>query len=101
MPDFTMASAMPLIMSSLTLQANLFQLFQPIGGVRARLAEGAGLGVTGWGKRWGGKARRKMARISDADFMCDPKLSFVSTGKAGPILQAAGEILWGNSGLLE
>jgi hypothetical protein len=26
--------------SSLTLQANLFQVFQPMGGVRARLAEG-------------------------------------------------------------
>src|SRR6478672_7750269 len=35
MPLPTMASAMPLIMSSLTLQPNLFQLFQPIGGVRA------------------------------------------------------------------
>src|SRR6266478_4426735 len=42
-PDFAMASAMPLIMSSLTLQANLFQLFQPMGGVNARLTEGAGL----------------------------------------------------------
>src|SRR5437868_6292167 len=39
-PDFTTASAMPLIMSSLTLQANLFQEFQPIGGVSAILAEG-------------------------------------------------------------
>src|SRR5580692_10850559 len=36
MPDLTIASAMLLIMSSLTLQANLFQEFQPIGGVRAR-----------------------------------------------------------------
>src|SRR5437016_11375139 len=41
MPDFTIASAMPLIMSSLTLQANLFQLFHPMGGVSARLKEGA------------------------------------------------------------
>src|ERR1700746_530104 len=41
MPDFTIASAMPLIMSSLTLQANLFQLFHPIGGGNARFAEGA------------------------------------------------------------
>src|SRR5580765_2584841 len=40
MPDFTTASAMPLIMSSLTLQANLFHEFQPMGGVSARLAEG-------------------------------------------------------------
>ena len=39
MPDFTIASAIDLIMSSLTLQANLFQLFHPIGGVRASLAE--------------------------------------------------------------
>src|SRR2546423_13441326 len=39
MPDFTIASAMPLIMSSLTLQANLFHEFQPMGGVRARFAE--------------------------------------------------------------
>src|ERR1700756_4036097 len=41
MPDFTMPSAMLLIRSSLTLQANLFQLFHPMGGVRARFAEGA------------------------------------------------------------
>src|SRR5580765_4195298 len=41
-PDFTTASAMPLIRSSLTLQANLFQEFQPMGGVSARLAEGEG-----------------------------------------------------------
>src|SRR5579864_748933 len=40
MPDFTTASAMLLIMSSLTLQANLFHEFQPMGGVSARLAEG-------------------------------------------------------------
>ena len=40
MPDFTIASAMLLIMSSLTLQANLFQEFQPMGGVSARFAEG-------------------------------------------------------------
>jgi hypothetical protein len=39
-PDFTTASAMPLIRSSLTLQANLFHEFQPIGGVSARFAEG-------------------------------------------------------------
>src|SRR5690242_17414106 len=39
-PDFTTASAMPLIMSSLTLQPNLFHEFHPMGGVRARLAEG-------------------------------------------------------------
>src|SRR5215471_5864269 len=38
-PDFTTASAMPLIMSSLTLQPNLFQEFHPMGGVRARFAE--------------------------------------------------------------
>lgn len=42
MPDFTTASAMLLIMSSLTLQANLFHEFQPMGGVSARLAEGDG-----------------------------------------------------------
>src|SRR5215813_9356563 len=35
MPLATMASAMPLINCSLTLQPNLFQLFQPMGGVRA------------------------------------------------------------------
>src|SRR6266550_4282898 len=39
MPDVTMASAIPRIISSLTLQPNLFQLFQPMGGVSARLAE--------------------------------------------------------------
>src|SRR5438093_1025625 len=40
MPDFTRASAMLLIMSSLTLQPNLFQEFQPMGGVSARPVEG-------------------------------------------------------------
>src|SRR5260221_1321488 len=40
MPDFTTASAMLLIMSSLTLQANLFHEFHPMGGVCARFAEG-------------------------------------------------------------
>src|SRR5215471_8958420 len=40
MPDFTTASAMLLIMSSLTLQPNLFQEFQPMGGVTARFADG-------------------------------------------------------------
>src|SRR5580698_3148660 len=38
MPDFTMASAVWRIKSSLTLQPNLFQLFHPIGGVGARVA---------------------------------------------------------------
>src|SRR5580704_4117383 len=37
MPDFTMASAICRIRSSLTLHANLFQLFHPIGGVGARV----------------------------------------------------------------
>src|SRR5579864_6595828 len=40
MPDFSMPSAIARIRSSLTLQANLFQLFQPMGGVSARLADG-------------------------------------------------------------
>src|ERR1700740_3080348 len=35
MPLVVMASATDLIRSSLTLQPNLFQLFQPMGGVRA------------------------------------------------------------------
>src|SRR5579872_1832217 len=35
MPDFTIASAICLMRSSLTLHANLFQLFHPIGGVGA------------------------------------------------------------------
>src|SRR3984893_1517215 len=40
-PDLTIASAVLLIRSSLTLQANLFQEFQPMGGVRARPLDGA------------------------------------------------------------
>src|ERR1700733_6316415 len=43
MPDLTTASAMFLIMSSLTLQPNLFQEFHPMGGVRARFADGDAL----------------------------------------------------------
>src|SRR5579863_7567380 len=42
MPDLTTASAMFLIKSSLTLHANLFHEFHPMGGVGARLADGAG-----------------------------------------------------------
>ena len=40
MPDFTTASAISLIMSSLTLQPNLFHEFHPMGGVGASPAEG-------------------------------------------------------------
>src|SRR5205809_169258 len=36
MPEATIASAVSRTVCSFTLQANLFQLFQPIGGVRAR-----------------------------------------------------------------
>src|SRR3954447_797743 len=36
MPDWTIASAVWRIRSSLTLQANLFQLFHPMGGTRAK-----------------------------------------------------------------
>src|SRR5215813_1100495 len=39
MPDLTMASAICRIISSLTLHPNLFQLFHPMGGVRAMLEE--------------------------------------------------------------
>src|SRR5579863_1198146 len=47
MPDFTIASAVCRSNSSLTLQANLFQLFHPIGGVRASVpAYGEGFGAT-------------------------------------------------------
>ena len=55
MPDFTTASAMPLIRSSLTLQANLFHEFQPMGGVSARLADGEVFSC----------AKRLVQRISD------------------------------------
>src|SRR5579863_1001209 len=41
MPLLTIASAIDLIRSSLTLQPNLFQLFQPIGGVSASPPLGA------------------------------------------------------------
>src|ERR1700683_1553774 len=39
MPDLTIASAMLRIISSLTLQANLFHEFQPMGGGRARVLD--------------------------------------------------------------
>src|ERR1039458_10820884 len=41
MPEVTMASAIWRIRSSLTLQANLFQLFHPIGGVLASVLAAA------------------------------------------------------------
>ena len=40
MPVLTIASAVSRISCSLTLQANLFQLFQPIGGVCANFGDG-------------------------------------------------------------
>jgi hypothetical protein len=40
MPDLIMASAVPRIISSLTLQPNLFHEFHPMGGVRAKAGEG-------------------------------------------------------------
>src|SRR5271166_4120211 len=42
-PDFTIASAILRIMSSLTSHANLFQEFQPMGGVSARPADAGSL----------------------------------------------------------
>ena len=45
MPLETMASAACLMRSSLTLQANLFQLFQPMGGVRASPLSSAGISL--------------------------------------------------------
>src|SRR6202008_4920434 len=68
MPDFTSASAIPLIMSSLTLQPNLFQLFQPMGGVSARLAEGASW-MAGCCCAHEVKARNKTATMCRADFI--------------------------------
>src|SRR5438046_10428808 len=57
MPLATMPSAMDLMRSSLTLQPNLFQEFQPIGGVWARPLSRA---VEGWTKE--SKARSATAK---------------------------------------
>src|ERR1700733_15622124 len=46
MPNFTTASAIPRTRSSLTLQANLFHVFQPMGGVRASWLATAGAGLS-------------------------------------------------------
>src|SRR5579863_2997082 len=49
------------IMSSLTLQANLFHEFHPMGGVRARFADGG----TAEGAACGFAAARKIRRVED------------------------------------
>src|SRR6266568_364427 len=73
MPDLTTASAMPLIRSSLTLQANLFHEFQPMGGVSARFAdtEDVSCATTAGAKRKMTKSKRKKddARTSRVVFM--------------------------------
>src|ERR1700746_2739368 len=94
MPDFTMASAMLLIMSSLTLQPNLFQLFQPIGGVRAKLAEGACCLelVAGWAEADATNIKNMSATIR-TDLIGEPECEFFECpGKAEMILQVADEI---------
>jgi hypothetical protein len=58
-PDLTTASAMLLIMSSLTLQANLFHEFHPMGGVRARVLD---IALLSWPSN--GNAEAKPARIT-------------------------------------
>src|SRR5579863_9389922 len=64
MPDLTTASAMLRIMSSLTLQANLFHEFQPMGGVGERFADGGGAACAL-------AVARKIRRIEDrASRMC-------------------------------
>src|ERR1700685_4604053 len=69
MPDFTTASAMFLIISSLTLQPNLFQEFQPMGGVRARFAEGVALSCCATEFAASSEAKKHKIRISRWIFM--------------------------------
>src|SRR5208282_6442141 len=56
MPDLTTASAIFLIISSLTLQPNLFHEFHPMGGVSARLADRDALPCAG---RFGASSERQ------------------------------------------
>src|SRR5579863_9101697 len=80
MPDLTTASAIPLMRSSLTLQANLFQEFHPIGGVSARFADGAGFS---WAKRvaLNSKVAAIPARIKWRIFMHTFYQKYLAIGK--------------------
>src|SRR5437016_6301453 len=66
MPDFTMESAAPRISSSLTLHPNLFQVFQPMGGVRARLVDGD---LFSWAEITVDSSNNKVARANSFDRM--------------------------------
>src|SRR5215470_8690631 len=76
MPLETMASVMDLIMSSLTLQANLFQLFQPMGGVRATpLSQARALGT------------RMNARAKKINTLRNFAIFIATSGSRGEIIQ--------------
>src|SRR6266576_2836747 len=77
MPDFTIASAIDLIMSSLTLQANLFQLFHPMGGVSASLEEMLSWAVSGIASENSVNITR-MTCFDDMAFLRRNLLTFVS-----------------------
>src|SRR5579862_6059736 len=82
MPEETMASAACLIRSSLTSQANLFQLFQPIGGVRARPLSSA--------RRAGAAASRARAAIPKAARPANVFMTMLSVITQGAFRRALG-----------
>src|SRR5262252_7037300 len=66
MPLATMPSAMDLMRSSLTLQPNLFQEFQPMGGVRQRPLSRA---MEGWTSERNARMRNDVSRAAVNVFM--------------------------------
>src|SRR5579864_2685108 len=65
MPDLTIASAIPRTSSSLTLQANLFQEFHPMGGVSARPLETADSWANAVPVTENAREERMMDKIAD------------------------------------
>src|SRR4051812_37964730 len=91
MPDETMASAVARTVASLTLQANLFQLFHPIGGVSAMPfgaspARGGPAGAGAWAAAGGQsrKAARPAARLERRTCVTPSSKYQVSANLAAP-----------------
>src|SRR5580765_1172192 len=81
MPLATMPSAMDLMSSSLTLQPNLFQEFQPMGGVRARPLSRA---VEGRAReRNARRIRNEVSKVAVNVFMSGPPDGKISTDDTG------------------
>src|SRR5271157_4557301 len=90
MPLDTMASAVSRMSRSETLQANLFQLFQPMGGVLARPLSRALAGATQMiNKKNGHITRNRIAETSQAGFSRDLDLGNRTPERIHPTISFA------------